>query len=59
MRQYVGFMNRYIAPPAAQAVKEYQDLADSFSLPLGPLALAFVYSRFVVFVTLLPTSNMA
>lgn len=45
LRQYVGFMNRYISPPATQALTEYQDVANDFSLPLGPIALAFVYSR--------------
>mmetsp|Transcript_2026 Transcript_2026/g.3202 ORF Transcript_2026/g.3202 Transcript_2026/m.3202 type:complete len:450 (-) Transcript_2026:937-2286(-) len=45
MRQFVGYMYRYIAPPATAAIREYQALADYLSLPLGPLALAFVYSR--------------
>jgi aryl-alcohol dehydrogenase-like predicted oxidoreductase len=45
MHKYVGYMYRYIAPPAQAAVKEYQAVADTLALPLAPVALAFVYSR--------------
>jgi len=50
-------MYRYIAPPAAAAVRDYQALADYLSLPLGPLALAFVYSRPFVTSTIIGATN--
>lgn len=59
LRQYVGFMHRYIAAPATVATQEYQDLADAFSLPLGPLALAWVYSRPFVSSTIIGVSSLA
>jgi len=30
LRQYVGFQHRYIAPPAAAAVQDYQAIADAY-----------------------------
>ena len=45
MNKYVGYMHRYISPPAMKAVKRYKEVADAFSLPLAPLALSWVYSK--------------
>ena len=45
MRQFVGFMNRFIAPPALEATRLYKEVAAEVSVPLTPLALAWVYSR--------------
>lgn len=45
LRKYVGFMTRYVSKPALDAVRAYKEVADKISLPLAPLALAWVYSR--------------
>ena len=58
MRQFVGYMHRYISPPAMEAVRRYQELADSLSIPLTPLALAWVYSRPFVTSTIIGATNL-
>ena len=58
MRRFIGYMYRYIAPPAQAAVKEYQAVADLISLPLAPLALAYVYSRPFVTSTIIGATNV-
>lgn len=57
MRQFVGFMHRYISPPATEAVRKYQEVADIVSLPLAPLALAWVTSRPFVTSTIIGATN--
>ena len=58
MRQFVGYMHRYISSPAMEAVRRYQELADSLSIPLTPLALAWVYSRPFVTSTIIGATNL-
>lgn len=58
LRQYVGFMHRYLSVPANEAVKQYAALAESISMPLAPLALAWVYTRPFVTSTLIGVTNM-
>lgn len=58
MRRYIGYMYRYIAPPSQAAVRDYQAVADLISLPLAPLALAFVYSRPFVTSTILGATTV-
>jgi aryl-alcohol dehydrogenase-like predicted oxidoreductase len=58
MRQFVGYMHRYISPPAMEAVRRYQAVADSISVPLTPLALAWVYSRPFVTSTIIGATDM-
>eukprot|EP00595_Chromulina_sp_UTEXLB2642_P001005 CAMPEP_0196765052 /NCGR_PEP_ID=MMETSP1095-20130614/7473_1 /TAXON_ID=96789 ORGANISM="Chromulina nebulosa, Strain UTEXLB2642" /NCGR_SAMPLE_ID=MMETSP1095 /ASSEMBLY_ACC=CAM_ASM_000446 /LENGTH=125 /DNA_ID=CAMNT_0042122309 /DNA_START=783 /DNA_END=1157 /DNA_ORIENTATION=+ len=58
MRQYIGYMYRYISPQSLEAIENYIKVADEFSLPLGPLALAFVYSRPFVSSTIIGASNV-
>jgi diketogulonate reductase-like aldo/keto reductase len=38
-------MHRYISPPAVAATTKYQEIADSFDLPLAGIALSYVTSR--------------
>lgn len=57
MRQYVGFMHRYISPPALEAIQKYQEVADMVSLPLTQLSLAWVYSRPFVTSTLIGATS--
>lgn len=45
MRRYVGYMDRFICAPAREATRLYRAVADDISMPLAPLALAWVYSR--------------
>ena len=58
MRRFIGYMYRYIAPPSQVAVRDYQAVADLISLPLAPLALAFVYSRPFVTSTILGATTV-
>jgi aryl-alcohol dehydrogenase-like predicted oxidoreductase len=53
LHKYVGFMHRYIAPPAVEAVRRYMEVARSFELPLEVVSLAWVYSRPFVTSTLI------
>lgn len=57
LQKYIGFMHRYISSPAADAIREYMEVAESFSLPLAPLALSFVYSRPFVASTLIGVTS--
>lgn len=57
MRQYVGYMHRYVSPQSISAVQEYKNIADSFYLPLAPLALAYVYSRPFVLSTIIGATS--
>jgi hypothetical protein len=57
MRDLVGFMHRYISPPAKEAVAAYQVAAETFSLPLTVIALAWVYSRPFVTSTIVAATN--
>jgi hypothetical protein len=41
-----------------EAVREYQGVADMFSMPLAPLALAWVYSRPFVTSTIIGATNL-
>ena len=41
-----------------EAVRRYQELADSLSIPLTPLALAWVYSRPFVTSTIIGATNL-
>lgn len=59
MRAFIGFMHRYVSPPAQEAILKYQEIADAFSLPLSVIALAFVYSRPFVSSTILGASSTA
>ena len=58
MRQFVGYMHRYISPPAMEAVRRYQAVADIISMPLGALALAWVYSRPFVTSTIIGATSL-
>jgi aryl-alcohol dehydrogenase-like predicted oxidoreductase len=58
MRQFVGFMHRYVAPPAMEAVRRYQEVADAISMPLTPMALAWVYTRPFVTATIIGATNL-
>lgn len=58
LRQYVGFMHRYLSVPANEAVRRYAALAESISMPLAPVSLAWVYSRPFVSSTLIGATNM-
>ena len=58
MRQFIGYMHRYISPPAMEAVRRYQGVADAITMPLGPLALAWVYSRPFVTSTIIGATNL-
>ena len=58
LRKFVGFMHRYITEPCKEAVKEYAKMADSLSMPLAPLALAFVYSRPFVTSTVIGATSL-
>eukprot|EP00607_Mallomonas_marina_P001222 CAMPEP_0182431376 /NCGR_PEP_ID=MMETSP1167-20130531/48672_1 /TAXON_ID=2988 /ORGANISM="Mallomonas Sp, Strain CCMP3275" /LENGTH=376 /DNA_ID=CAMNT_0024617643 /DNA_START=150 /DNA_END=1280 /DNA_ORIENTATION=+ len=58
MRQFVGYMHRYISPPASEAVRRYKAVADKISLPLAPLALAWVYSRPFVTSTVIGATSL-
>jgi aryl-alcohol dehydrogenase-like predicted oxidoreductase len=58
LRQYIGYMHRYIAPPAMEAVRKYQGVADVISMPLGALALAWVYTRPFVTSTIIGATNL-
>jgi aryl-alcohol dehydrogenase-like predicted oxidoreductase len=58
MRQYVGYMHRYVSPPAMEAVRRYKKLADSISLPLTPVALAWVYNRPFVTSTIIGATSV-
>lgn len=57
-RKYPGFMHRYTCPSAMKAVAEYQHVADELSLPFGPMALAFVYSRPFVTSTIVGVTDL-
>jgi aryl-alcohol dehydrogenase-like predicted oxidoreductase len=59
LHKYIGFTHRYIAPPSQAAVKEYQDVANYFSLPLNVIALSFVYSRPFVSSTIIGVSSLS
>lgn len=58
MRQFVGFMHRYISQPATEAVRLYKGVADTISLPLAPLALGWVYSRPFVSSTVIGATSL-
>eukprot|EP01042_Synura_sphagnicola_P004176 gene4176-5275_t len=58
MRRYVGYMHRYISPPAMAATKRYQEIADSLVVPLTPMALAWVYSRPFVTSTVIGATDL-
>ena len=58
MREYVGFMHRYISPPALSAIDAYAKVAESFDLPLQTVAQAFVYSRPFVASTIIGASSL-
>jgi aryl-alcohol dehydrogenase-like predicted oxidoreductase len=58
LRQFIGFMHRYISPPSVDAVRRYQEVADMLSMPLGPLALAWVYSRPFITSTIIGATNL-
>ena len=58
MRQYVGFMHRYLSPITNEAVMEYAKMADSLSMPLAPIALSFVYSRPFVSSTIIGATSL-
>lgn len=58
MRQYIGYMYRYIAGPSAIAIKKYLEAADVISVPLAPLALSWVYSRPFVTSTIIGATNL-
>jgi aryl-alcohol dehydrogenase-like predicted oxidoreductase len=59
MRKYVGFMHRYIAEPSMAAVKDLMTLSGSSTIPLGPLALAWVYTRPFVTSTIIGATSTA
>lgn len=59
MRQFVGYMHRYISAPAMEAVRKYKKVADTNSIPLAPLALAWVYSRPFVTSTIIGATSLA
>lgn len=56
---YMGFMHRYIAPPAAEATRKYKKLAESYNMPLAPLALAWVLTRPFITSTLIGATHTA
>ena len=58
LRKYVGYMHRYIAPPATEAIKKYKKMADSYDLPLAAIALAFVYHRPFVSSTIIGATSL-
>ena len=58
MHKYVGYMHRYIAPPAVEATRQYLSMADEVSMPLAPLALAWVYKRPYVTSTVIGATNL-
>lgn len=58
MHRYVGYMHRYIAPPAMEATRLYRAMADEVSMPLAPLALAWVYKRPYVTATVIGATNL-
>lgn len=58
LRKYTGFMHRYIAPPCTAAIKDYAKMAESFSIPLTQIALAFVYSRPFVTSTVIGATSL-
>lgn len=58
LRQYVGFMHRYLAPPVMDAVRAYEGVAKEFSLPLTAIALSFVYSRPFVSSTIIGVTSL-
>jgi len=58
LRKYVGFMHRYLSEPCSEAIREYARMADSVSMPLAPLALAFVYSRPFVTSTIIGATSL-
>ena len=58
LRQFIGYMHRYISPPAMDAVRKYQEIADSISIPLSAIALAWVYSRPFVTSTIIGATNV-
>lgn len=45
MRKFTGYGHKYISPPATEAVRDYLHAAKDVSLPLGPLSLAWLYSK--------------
>jgi len=59
MRQFVGYMHRYISAPAMDAVRKYKKVADLNSIPLAPLALAWVYGRPFVTSTIIGATSLA
>lgn len=59
LHKYIGFMHRYISPPCQAAVKEYQEVAKYFSLPLSAIALSFVYSRPFVSSTIIGVTSLS
>jgi len=59
MRKYVGYMHRYIAAPATEAIRKYKKMADSYDLPLAAIALAFVYHRPFVTSTIIGATSLS
>ena len=58
LRKYTGFMHRFLSDPCSEAIREYAKMADSVSMPLAPLALAFVYSRPFVTSTIIGATSL-
>lgn len=58
LRKFVGYMHRYLAAPSAEAIREYQKLADYYSLPLSAFSLAFVYSNPFVASTIIAATSL-
>jgi hypothetical protein len=50
-------LNRYIAPPAQEAVRAYSSVAAAYDLPLSALSSAWVYSRPAVTSTIIGASS--
>lgn len=58
LRKYPGFQHRYLSEPAENAIKDYLGVARTMSLPLAPLALAWVYTRPFVTSTVIGASTI-
>lgn len=58
LKKYIGYMYRYISPPARAAVDAYSEIAAEFDLPLGVVSLAWVMGHPAVSSTLLGATSL-
>jgi aryl-alcohol dehydrogenase-like predicted oxidoreductase len=59
MHRFVGYMSRFVSRQASEAVRAYKAVADEVSMPLAPLALAWVYSRPYVTSTVIGATTLS